>query len=67
MFDITIDGKTYDYIDKYEIDNHTYVVFEDEDSIYVNEIILDNNQTKFVPINIELQKQILAALEIDYE
>ena len=67
MFDITIDGKVYDFIDKYEIDSHTYIVFEDDDGIYVNEIIIENNETKFLPIDIDLQKKILNTLEIEYE
>lgn len=67
MLDITIDGKVYDFIDKYEIDSHTYVVYEDEDGIYVNELIIDNNETKFLSIDIELQKMVLEALEIEYE
>ena len=67
MFDITIDGKVYDFIDKYEIDSHTYIVFEDDDAIYVNEIIIENNETKFLPIDIDLQKKILDTLEIEYE
>lgn len=67
MLDIIIDGKTYDYIDKYEIDNHTYVVFEDEDGIYVNEIIVENDKINFLSIDVDLQKNILTALEIDYE
>lgn len=67
MLDITIDGKVYDFIDKYEINSHTYVVYEDEDGIYVNELIIDNNETKFLSIDIELQKKVLEALEIEYE
>ena len=67
MLDITIDGKVYDFIDKYEIDSHTYVVYEDDAGIYVNELIIDNNKTKFLSIDIELQKMVLESLEIEYE
>lgn len=67
MLDITIDGKIYDFVDKYELDSHTYIVFEDEDAIYVNELVIDNNETKFLPIDIDLQKKVLEALEIEYE
>ena len=56
-------------VEEFQFDGNPIKILENNqgniNSTYM--VILDNNQTKFVPINIELQKQVLAALEIDYE
>ena len=67
MNDIVIDGKSYDYVAQYDKDNKKYVVFSDEDSVYVNECIINDEEITFFNIDIELQKEILRSLGIAYE
>lgn len=67
MSDITIDGKNYDYIDKCTIGEKNYIVFEDEECVYVNEYKVVNNQIVFINIDVSLQEQILRRLNLEYE
>lgn len=66
MNDIIIDGKNYDFICRETIDDKEYIVFEDEDGIYVSEYKIVDKELELIQIDIELQKKILEGLGIDY-
>ena len=53
IFNITIDGKNYNYLDNKTIDNINYVLFEDENARYINEYIIEDGAIKLIPISDE--------------
>jgi hypothetical protein len=68
MKDIVIDGKIYEFIDRCTIDNKNYVVFEDDDSVYVCEYVVnENGEVSFLVIDDALEDKVLETLGLNYE
>lgn len=67
MEDIIIDGVTYDLVTRTTIDGINYVVFEDEEGIYVCEYVVQNDEIFFKTISDEMEDKVLNTLGIDYE
>lgn len=67
MSDIVINGKNYDYVDKCSIGDKNYIVFEDDDSIYINEYVVESNELIFKDVELEIQEQVLRKLGIEHE
>ena len=68
MKDIVIDGKTYEFIDRCTIDNKNYVVFEDEECVYVCEyVVKENGEIDFLVIDDALEDKVLEKLGLNYE
>ena len=64
MKDIIIDGVTYDFIANTTLNGKDYVVFEDQDSIYVCEYLIKDGEVLFVTIEDELENKVLESLGI---
>lgn len=67
MFDITIDGVSYNYVDKCELDGKNYIVFDNEEGVYVSEYKYENEEFIFITPDLEIQKKVLEMLGIEYE
>ena len=50
MFDITIDGVSYNYVDKCELDGKNYIVFDNEEGVYVSEYKYENEEFIFTTL-----------------
>lgn len=66
MDDLIIDNKGYSLITRKRFDNKDYIVFEDDDSIYVSEYKIVANQIKLVETSLDEQKKVLESIGIDY-
>ena len=64
---IIINGKKYDFLSTYTIDNNNYVVYTDDDGIYVSQYIEDNGDLSFINIDENLEIFILNELGVEYE
>lgn len=67
MKDIIIDGIAYDFIANTKMNGKDYVVFEDDEGIYVCEYFTSDGDVFFNPIDDELEDKVLESLGIDYE
>lgn len=66
MKDIVIDDKTYTFVSKYSCDDIDYIIFCDDDEIFVSEYRIVDNELELLRIDIKKQKEILESIGIDY-
>ena len=53
MFDIKIDDKNYKFVDSINLNGKNYVAYEDEESTYICEYIIEDDEIEFIPISEE--------------
>ena len=50
LFDIKIDGKTYEFVNSINYNGKNYVAYEDAEQTYISEFIINDNNISFQPI-----------------
>ena len=51
IFDIKIDDKNYKFIDSINLNGKNYIAFEDDESIYIKEYSIEEDEVVFTPID----------------
>lgn len=63
-FEIKIDGKTYEYIDSKKIDGKFYVLYADENSMYISEYEIVDNKIILKEVDNSLLDKLKEAFKI---
>ena len=64
IFDIMIDNNKYEYIDSIKLDNKCYVAYQDNDTIYISEYVVENNQVNFLEIDENTFNKVKEAMSL---
>ena len=63
-FEIKIDNKSYEYIDSKVIDKKNYVLYSDDNNLYISEFEIVNNQIILKEVDPSLIKRVKEAFNI---
>ena len=64
LIPMEINGKEYSVIDKINIDNKDYIVYEDKENIYVNAYTIENDNINLLEITEEEKNKVMKEIEL---
>lgn len=64
LFEIKIDGKTYEFINSITYNGKNYVAYQDNDTIYINEFVINEKDINFLDIDPQTFEEVKKAMAL---
>ena len=62
IFDINIDDKKYSFVDSIHLNGKNYIAYEDSDTIYISEYVIDGDELELITVDEETVNVVKEAM-----